>query len=190
MSILNSFKDNLTVKLFPGSGDYSCLFIFLTKKGNCGGKLFFAYSACTAENNCSGVFYLVVVELAKVLHIDLALGSICYGYCAAKLDFVCTNALNCLYNVRKLTYARGLDKDSVGRKVVYYLSESFAKVTYKAATDATAVHFGDFDPGFLKKSAVNADFSEFVFNKHYFFACVSLGKQLFDERSLSRTEKA
>ena len=70
------------------------------------------------------------------------------------------------------------------------LFHSFAEIAHKATADATGVHLCYLYSRFLQKSAVNTDLTEFVFNKDYLFSCISFFKKFFDERSLSRAQKA
>ena len=52
-------------------------------------------------------------------------------------------------DIAELADAGGLDDDAVGSKLLQYLLESLAKITYQRAADAAGVHFGDSNTGIL-----------------------------------------
>ena len=101
---------------------------------------------------------------------------------------VCT--LNSLDNVGKLTYARGLDKDSVGCKFIDDLLKRRGKITHKRTTNTSRVHLVDLYSRFSKKPAVNTDLTKLVFDKDDLFTRIRFLKKLLYKRCLSRTEKS
>ena len=72
-----------------------------------------------AKNDTTSIFNLVIKELTKVLHMHFALVGINNGSKSVKLRSLDLGTLNRLYNVRKLAYSRGLDKNSVGCILAY-----------------------------------------------------------------------
>ena len=162
-------ENSFAVKLIPGSGYNNCLGVLFAKQRKSSRKLFIAYSAGAAENYGIGILYLVVVKLTEVFHIYFALRCIGNGYLGVEDDVACADALYSFNYVRELSHSGGLYKYSVGGKFGNYFAKSLVKVSHKAATDTTAVHFGNFYSCFFQESAVYSYFSEFVFYKDNFF---------------------
>ena len=90
-----------------------------------------------SENYGRCVFYLVIKELAEVLHVHLALICINNSCECIELNLVGINVHNGFDNIAELAYSGGFYDYSFGRKVGDDLLESFAEVTYKRTTDAT-----------------------------------------------------
>ena len=95
-----------------------------------------------AEYKAACVCYLIIEELAEVLHIHLVL--LCVHNCceAVKLHIVSVDILNCADNVTELADARWLNKDTVGSIVCKDLLQSLSEVTDKTAADTARIHFG------------------------------------------------
>ena len=135
---------------------------------------------------------LVVVELAEVLHIDLALGGVGHGDGAAQDhagDALCY-ALNSPDHVGELAHAGGLDEDAVGVELVHHLLQGFAEVPHQGAADAPGVHLADLHPGVSEEAAVNADLPELVLNEDHLLALQCLLQELADQGGLPRAQEA
>ena len=180
----------LAVKLTPRGGYDGCGCIMLTQKRNCLVKLRLRNRIGVREHDASGVLDLIVEEFAEVLHIHFALFHVDDRGKSVELHSLRRNVLHCTDDIRKLANARGLDEDTVGMIGCENLLERLAEIANERAADASAVHFGDLNACVLHKAAVDANLAEFVFNQHEFFARISLSEKLFDQRGLSRTEKA
>ena len=96
----------------------------------------------------------------------------------------------CLYNVRKLTNARGLNNNSVGVELGNYLAKRSGKIADERAADAARIHLGDLNTGILKKSAVYTYLTKLVLDKNHLFICISLFYKLFDKSCFSRAKKS
>ena len=83
-----------------------------------------------AENYRICAFYLIVKEFAEILHIHLTLLGVYNTRISAENCACGSGVLYRTYNVGKLSYARGLDHNSVGSKVCYYLVKCFSEITY------------------------------------------------------------
>ena len=188
--LFHSVKNHLAVKLVPGSGHYNRIGIDLAEHCNTSRKLIITHVVGVAENNRTRVLNLIVVELTEVLHIHLALARIRNCRKAVENSLVRTDALYRTNNVRKLADTRRLDNNSVGSVLVKHLFKSLAEVADKTAANAARIHFGDFNARILQKSAVNANFAEFVFDKHKLFTAKRFADKLFYKCCLSGTEKA
>ena len=147
------------------------------------------HPAGAAEDDGGGVLDLVVVELPKVLHVDLALGGVGHGDKGVEGDVVVVQALDGADDVRQLAHAGGLDEDAVGMELEENLLQGLAKVPHQAAADAAGIHLGDLHPGVLQEAAVDADFSELVLDEHQLFPLVGLLDELLDQRGLAGAQK-
>ena len=96
-----------------------------------------------AKHDTSGIFYLIVEKLSEILHVHFALFSIDHSCKAVKNCSLCIRTLYRLDNVRELTDTRGLDKNPVRCKFIYYLLECGGEITHEGATNASRVHFID-----------------------------------------------
>ena len=117
-------------KLIPGRCDYG------------GGGVILSYKSCSLldsrllcsigmrEYDCGSMADLIAEEFAKVLHIHLALTCVNDGSKASDLKVCSLNALHRLDNVGELTYARGLDKNSVRVVLCENLGKSLRKIAY------------------------------------------------------------
>ena len=133
---------------------------------------------------------LVIIELAKVLHIHFALVDVDNNGIGAKLRIGTVNALYRLDNVGELADTRGLNDDAVWMEFVKHTAECGGKITDERAADATRIHLGNLNARITEKSAVNADFAKLIFDKDELFTCIRLGDKLLYKCGLSRTEKA
>ena len=119
------------------------------------------------------MLYLIVEEFSEILHIHLAFSCIndrrkCVELCISTLYGGCRAD-----NVGKLTDARRLYNNSVGRIFDKHLCKRLCEVTDEGAANATRIHFGNLNSRILKKSAVNSNFTELIFDKNYLFSCIS-----------------
>ena len=177
-------------QLIPGGGDEGSVGIMLSDEGNCSGKLVRGHACGAGEHDGICMLYLVVEELAKVLHVHFALVGVYYCGKAVELQFFSAHALNSADNVAELAYAGGLDENAVGGVLLQHLPEGLAKVAHKAAADAAGIHLGYLNARFLEEAAVNADLAEFVFYKYQLFPVECLGDELLDESSLACAQEA
>ena len=129
--MLHCRKDLLTVKTIPRGCDKNCVLVMLTKKLYAFGGLLLACRLGMRKHDCRRISDLVVIELAKVLHIHLALLNVGNGCKAIKHCTVLLCSLCCANNVRKLTNTRGLDNNSVGLEFVKHLYKCLRKIAYK-----------------------------------------------------------
>ena len=134
---LHSLKKLCARKLRPRSSYDNSLFILTLQKIYTFCNLCVRELICVAKHDTACIFNLVVEKFAKVLHIHLALHSVNNGCKAVKCSAVSNRTLGSLYNVGKLTNARGLDKYSVGLVLVNNLLECLGKIANERATDTT-----------------------------------------------------
>ena len=98
---------------------------------------------------------LINKEFSEILNVHLALVCVANGSETIENDALDVKSLNRADDVGELTHARGLDKDTLGGVLVYYLGESLAEVANKATTDTARIHFVYRDARILKESAVD-----------------------------------
>ena len=184
-----SRQDLIAGQLVPGSCDDSGLVIMGSQQLQCSCQFFVRDILCSAEDDGAGAFDLIVIELAEILHIDLALGSIGNGNEAVELNLVAGNSLDSVDYVGELTDARGLNNDPVGMVFFEDFVECLAEVAHEGAADTAGVHLVDLDPGLFEEAAVNADLAELIFNQHELFVVIALFDKLFDEGCFSGSEE-
>ena len=189
-AVLHCTEYLFAVDLVPRCGYDNSVFVFASDELN---RFFYLVRLCNVgmrKDNAGCVINLIVEKFTEVLHIHLALAGINDGGKAVELCVFGFYSLYGLDNVGELADTRGLNNNSVGCILLKNLSERRRKITYERATDTTRVHLRDLDTGILEKSAVNADLTEFVFDKHYLLTDVCFGKKFLYKRGLSRSEKA
>ena len=75
-------------------------------------------------------------------------------------------------------------------KLLHHLFQRFRKIPNQAAADTAGIHLRDIDPGFLQKSAVDADFTEFIFDQNNLLTGEHILNQLFDQCCLTCPKKS
>ena len=174
----------------PGRGDQGSNLVMLPDQSNTGIQLCLGNGIGTGQDNGGSGLDLVVVELAKVLHIDLDLTGIGHSHGVAQGHFVTRHLFYSGNDVGQLAHAGWLDDDAVGMILCDHLGQSLTEIAHQAAADTAGVHLGDVDAGILQETAVDADFTEFVLNQDEFLALVGFADHLFDEGSLACTQEA
>ena len=142
------------------------------------------------KHDCRSVRNLIVIEFTEVADVHFTFACICNSSEAIKNCIGSIKLLNSLNYIRKLTYARGLDYNSIGSILGKHLFKSLCEITDKRATDTARIHFGYLYSGVLKETAVNSNLAEFILNENYLFACVGFLDKLLYKSGFSCTEKA
>ena len=183
-------EDLFARQFIPGSRDDRRVRIFLAKKLHACLQLILGNELAAAQQDRVCALYLVVEELAEVLHVDAALACVNNGYKAGDDHLRVPDALNRANNVGKFADTRGLDEDAVRMELLLHLHERLAEISDKRAADAARVHLGDLDAGVLQKTAVNTDLAELIFNQNHFLALISVSEKFLDERRLAGAQKS
>ena len=166
VGVLHRGGQLLAVKGRPGRGDDGRRFVVLAQHSDAGLQFFLRDVIGVAEHDATCVLDLIVEELAKVLHIQLALVGVNDGGEGIENDILGHDALHGADDVGQLADARGLDENAVGGEIGQHLRERLGEITDQGAADAALIHFGDLHAALLEKARVNADLAEFVFNEH------------------------
>ena len=177
-------------KLAPGGGDDGSFPIVLPDQGHGSIQLGLGHRVGTGQDDGGSGFDLVIVELTKVLHIDLDLTGIADSHGIAQSHIFVGDLLHSADNIGEFANTGGFDDDPVGIILCDDLLQGLAEVTHQRAADAAGVHLGDIDAGILQEAAVDADLAELIFNEHQLLACIGLLDHLFDEGSLAGSQKA
>jgi hypothetical protein len=188
--MLHSGKDLLTVKAVPRGCNYNGILVMLTKKLYALGSLLLACRLCMRKHDSRRVSDLIVIKLAKVLHIHLTLFNVGNGGKAVKHSTVLLCALSRANNVRKLANARGLDNNSVGVVFLKHLNKRLGKITHKRATDTARVHLGDLNARIGKEAAVNTDLAKLILDENDLLTCICFFNQLLDKSGFTCSKKA
>ena len=171
---LHCLKDLLAVDVIPRSGYDGSMLVELADHRKSLSELVLGELLGTAEYDGLCSFYLVLVELAEVLHIHLDLGRVNYGCVGVEYEIVALNVHDSLEHVRQLADAGRLDKDTIRVELLKHLRQSLAEITYQRAANAALVHFCYLYAGVLHEAAVNADLAELILDKHQLLTGVSL----------------
>ena len=143
-----------------------------------------------AQHNGAGAFQLIDIELTEVLDIHAALGSVAYGGHAAHFHFAF--AQNRLYsgsNVGQLADAGRLNDDAIRCVLAQDIAQCLFKVADQSAADAAGVHFVDLNAGILQETAVNADFTELVFDQNHFLTLERAFQQFANQGRLAGAQE-
>ena len=184
------FHDLRAGELIPGSGYDGGFFVMLTEHSHGSIQLLLRNAIGTGQDDGTGGFDLVIIELTKVLHIHFYLAGIHHGNSTVQHHIVVSNLLHCRNHIGQLAYAGGFDDDTVGVILGDHLSQGLTKVTHQAAADAAGIHLGDVDAGILQESAVNADLAKLVLNENQLLTCVALGDHFLDQGGFTGTQEA
>ena len=162
----------------------------LTNHGNRLVQLVLRNRIRTGQDDGICRFDLVVIELAKVLHIYLDFAGIRHGNLAAKAYIVVYDLFHSADHIGKLTDTGGLNNDPVGMVFANDLLQRFPEITHQTAANTAGIHLSDVDTGILQKAAVNTDLTKLVLNKHQFFTAIGFRNHFFDQRGLASAQKS
>ena len=144
----------------------------------------------TGEDDGGGCFDLIVIELPKVLHINLDLTGIGNSHFIANDHIVAGDLFHSGHHIAELANAGGFNHNTVGVVLLDNLSQCLAEVTHQGAADAAGIHLRDVNAGILQKAAVDADFAKFVFNQNKIFALVGFLNHFLDQGGFTGAEEA
>ena len=116
-SSFHSRNQLFTGQLIPGSGNQGCYIVMLANQCHTGIQLILGHRVRTGENNGGSGFDLIIIELTKVLHIDLNLACIRHGNCVTQSHFLIGHLLNCSKDIGKFTNTGRFDNHAVGVKL-------------------------------------------------------------------------
>ena len=187
---LHRMDQLFTCQIIPGSCYNGCVLIQFPEHCYSSIQFLLRDLICTGKNNRRSGLHLIVVKLAKILGVDLDLTGIYHRNGISQSHFVICDFIHSCDHIRQLAHTGGFDNDPVRIILSDYLSQSLSKITHQATTDTTGIHLRDVNTGLLQKTAVNADLTKFVLNKHKFLALIALCDHLFDKGGLTRSQKA
>ena len=127
---LHRLDQLLAGKLVPGGGHDGGIFVVLPDHGNRGIQLCLSSGVRTREDDGGGSLDLVIIELTKVLHVDLDLACVTYCHGIAQGHFLIGDLVHGADNIAELAHAGGLDDDSVRVILLDDLGQCLAKVAY------------------------------------------------------------
>ena len=155
-----------------------------------GGHLLLVGGAGAAQQNAGGMADLVVIELAKVLHIHFNLVHVGDGHKAVEGDGQrLGHALHGAGHVAELAHAGRLNEDAVGMVGVHHLFQRLPEIAHQRAADAARIQLVDLDAGLPHESAVNADLAKFVLDQDDLLPGEGFLDELFDERGLAGAQE-
>ncbi len=187
---LHGGDELLTSQQIPGGGNDGRLAVVLLQQCQRRIQLLLLDGISAGEDDGGGSLDLVVVELAKVLHINLDLTGIGNGNGVADLHVVPRHLLDSRHHIGQLAHAAGFNDDPVRVELVNDLLQCLAEVAHQGAANAAGVHLGDVDARILQEAAVNADLTEFILNEHQLLALVALLDHFLDKGGLAGSQEA
>ena len=190
MHAVHRLEQLLAGQFRPGSGHQRGLAVMLTDQRHRSIQLLLGNRVGAGQDDGGCGLDLIVIELTKVLHIDLDLAGIRHRHRMAQSHLVIRDLLHGGDHIGQFAHAGGFDNDAVRGVVPDYLRQRLAEIAHKRAADAAGIHLGDFNTGILQEAAVNTDLAELILNEHQFFALVSFLDHLFDQGCLSGAQKA
>ena len=174
VGLLHRADELLAIQQRPRSRHDGCRVGMLAQHRKADSEFVFLHIVGMAEHDTTGMLDLIVEEFAKVFHIQLAFACVNNGCVAVQNDVFAQYTLHGLDDVGQFSNAGGLDQNAIGLKFVEHLGERLGEITHQRAANAALIHFGDLHTAFFEKSAVNADFTEFVFDENNFLAGICL----------------
>ena len=181
----------LSVQILDGSCDNGGSTVDPPEKLHGGRGFVFVHNIRPAHDDRSGVLYLIIEELAEVSHIHFAFLGV-YHRCVAVQHQSCIllNALYCFDHIGELAYAGRLNQNPVRMIGGDNFLQGSAEISHQRAADTAGIHLSDLDPRFLQETAVDADLSEFVFNKDHLFILEGFFQKFFDQSCLAGSKKS
>ena len=163
---LHSISKLLAGELVPGGRHDGGSGVVLPQQSDGSVQLGLGNSVGSGQDDRGSSLYLIIVELAEVLHVDLYLAGICNSYGIAQSDLVIGDLIHGTDHIGQLAHTGGLDQNTVRVVLVDHLCQSLAEVSHQRAADTTGVHLRDVDACILQKAAIDADLAELILNKH------------------------
>ena len=180
----------LTGQLIPGSGNDGSIPVVLPQHGNSGIQLCLRNGTGTGEDDGRSGFHLIVVELTEVLHVDLDLACVYDSHGIAQGNGFRSHLIDSADDIRQLANAGGFNDDPLRVILLDDLGQSLTEVTNQGAADTAGVHLGDVDARILQETAVDTDFTEFIFDQHQALFLVSLLNHFLDQSGFTGTQEA
>ena len=188
---IHNGNDLCTGQFVPIGGHNGGGGVLFLDQGNGCGNLLLVCAAGAAQDDAGCVADLVVIELAKVLHIHFDLVHIGHSHKAVQADRQgLAHTLNSAGHITQLANAGRLDQDAVRMISLHDLFQCLAEVAHQGAADAAGVQLVDLNASLTHKAAVNADLAEFVFDQHDLFTLERFLDELFDQGRFACTQKA
>ena len=180
----------LSGQFLPGSRHNGCNLIVLTQQRNPCIELCLRNRIGTGKDDGGSGFNLVVIELAKVLHIHLDFAGIRHSDSVAQCHFLIGYLVDGADHIGQLANTGGLNNYTVRMILLDHLGQRFTEVAYQRAANAAGIHFRDVDARILQESAVNANLAEFVLNQNKLLPFVCILNHLFDQGCFARAQKS
>ena len=187
---LHGFDQLGTGQVAPRGGDNGRHGIVLPQQRHGSIQLGLGNRIGAGQDDGRGSFDLIVVELAKVLHIELDLAGVGNRHGIAQGHFLTGHLFHSGDHIGQLAHTRGLNDDTVGMILADDLLQRLTKVAHQAAADAAGVHLRDVDTGFLQETTVDADLTELIFDEYQFLPLIAFRDHFFNQSGLAGTKES
>ncbi len=187
----NGFQHHFPIQLIQRCCNDRRLLVMLTNQGNRLINFLLRCLVCTCQNDGSRILNLVDKELTEILKINSCLCRIHHRHGASQLHVrnLCRRLFDGTHHIIKLADAGRLDQDALWLIVLHHLLQRGIEIPYQRAANAARIHLTNLNTSFLQKAAVDADFTELIFNQNNLCACQCIRNQLTDECCLAGTKK-
>ena len=180
--------DCLTAQLIPWSCDDGGVLIEFADDFNVLMEHIMCTFLCSGKNDTCCSRNLIIKELLEVSVVCLA--SFRIYNCGIAAAFQTFYRSYDRKDVSQFSDTGWFNDDMVRCICFNNFSESFLEVALQCTAYASAIDFIDNDTSFFQESAVNTDFSKFIFYKDYLFACEHFSDQLLDQSCLTGTKES
>ena len=190
VAVLHYGKELCAGQFVPRCCHNACVCVVLAHQRNHLFQTFLFDQLGARQQDSASVFDLVEEELAEVLGVHLGFLCIDHGDKAAQQNRLLLGYL--LYgcnDIGQFAHARRLNQDTVGVIGFDDFAQCLAEVADQRAADAARIHFGNLDTSFLEETAVNADFTKFIFDEHDFLSFERIGQQALNQRRFASAQK-
>ena len=185
---LHCLKDCFAGELIPRCCDDMCIRIQFTDDINISLQFFSIDILCSGKNHTGSRGNLIIEEFLEVAVVDLGSGRINDSAVAVKFEsFDCLDGKK---DIGQFAYTGGFNDDVIRVETLHNLFQGFFEGTLQGAADASAVDLSDFNACFFQETAVNADFTEFVFYEDNFLTLEYILDQFLYQSSFACSEKA
>ena len=186
----HGFQQLCACEFIPGGNHQGSMIVTLPQQSHGSIQLCLGNISGAGQDDGGCGFDLIIIKLAKILHVDLDLTGISHSYLVANDHIVTGHLLDRRNHIAELAHAGGLDDNAIGVVLLDDLGQRLAEVAHQRAADAAGIHFGDIDAGILQETPVNADLAEFIFDQHQVFTLVGLLDHFLDKGGLTGAEEA
>jgi hypothetical protein len=142
------------------------------------------------EEYAARMLYLILIELAEIIHIHVESLGIYDSSETIEFDLVILQILDCDDHIRQFADTGWFDQDPVWIILFDDFIKSFAEIPYECTADAARNHLIDLDPGFSQESRIHTDLTELILNKNDVLVLVTFSYEFLDQCRFACSKEA